>query len=131
MKLRRTRAYPELAYQFILFYSAVALAFMAWPHAALKIAVLWFVPYVTVTQLLQKVRSFAEHTHAHDDPTLACSWAPGVLGRLTIWPYNINYHREHHARADVAWNLLPSAFPSARQRPGRELLFHLLLREPR
>ncbi len=89
------------------------------------VALLWFVPYVTVTQLLQKIRSFAEHATADADPSLSCSWAPGLLGRLTIWPYNINYHREHHSRPKVPWDRLPAAFPAARQRPGRDLLAHL------
>ena len=59
------------------------------------------------------------------DASLSCSWAPGLVGRLTIWPYNINYHREHHARPKVPWDRLPAAFPAARQRPGRDLLAHL------
>lgn len=82
-------------------------------------------PYLTVTQLLQKIRSFAEHAAADIDPSLSCSWAPVVLGRLTIWPYNINYHREHHSHPTIPWDRLPAAFPSVEQRPGRDLIAHL------
>jgi fatty acid desaturase len=73
--------------------------------------------HLTVTQLLQKIRSFAEHVTEDVDPSLSCSWAPGILGRLTIWPYNINYHREHHAHPMIPWDQLPATFPAARSGP--------------
>ena len=91
------------------------------PSLAGRAALLWFVPYLTLTQLLNKLRSFGEHASpdAHD---LSYSWAAGPLGRLTVWPYNINFHREHHAHARVPWDLLPATFAGAPLRPGRELL---------
>jgi fatty acid desaturase len=125
LRLPRTRPYPELTLQFVVFAGVVAGSVVLWPVTTLRVALLWFVPYITVTQLLQKIRSFAEHATADADPTLSCSWSPGLVGRLTIWPYNINYHREHHSRPKVPWDRLPAAFPSARQRPGRHLLAHL------
>lgn len=125
LRLPRTRPYPELVVQYLVFLGAVAAAFAIWPVMTLRVALLWFVPYVTLTQLLQKIRSFAEHVTPDADPTLSCSWSPGLAGRLTIWPYNINYHREHHAHPKVPWDRLPAAFPAAPQRAGRDLLAHL------
>ena len=125
LRLPRTRAYPELAVQCILFAALWLGAALLWPSLAFRLAALWFIPYLTLTQLLQKVRSFAEHTDAEGQDDRSCSWAPGLAGRLTIWPYNINYHREHHARPGVPWNRLPAAFPQARQRPGAALRSHL------
>ncbi len=130
LKLPPTRWYPELPAQFILFIAAIAASFLLWPTATLQALLLWYLPYVTLTQALQKIRSFAEHASSESDASLSCSWSPGILGRLTIWPYNINYHREHHARADVPWDRLPAAFPSAAQRPGRDLIRHLWKRGP-
>lgn len=125
LRLPRTRAYPELTLQYVVFVGAVAGSYALWPVTTVHVALLWFVPYVTVTQLLQKIRSFAEHATPDADASLSCSWAPGLIGRLTIWPYNINYHREHHSRPKVPWDRLPEAFPAAKQRPGRDLLAHL------
>jgi fatty acid desaturase len=125
LKWRAIRPYPELALQFVVFYGAAVAAFVMWPAEATRAAALWFVPYVTLTQLLQKVRSFAEHGTAAAEPSLSCSWSPGLLGRLTIWPYNINYHHEHHAHPKIPWNRLPSACPSSARRRGRELRAHL------
>jgi fatty acid desaturase/membrane-associated phospholipid phosphatase len=125
LRLPRTRSYPELTIQYLVFACGVAGSYVLWPVATVHVVLLWFVPYVTVTQLLQKIRSFAEHATADADASLSCSWAPGLVGRLTIWPYNINYHREHHSRPKVPWDRLPEAFPAARQRPGRDLLAHL------
>lgn len=83
-----------------------------WPAVMLQVAVLWFVPLLTVTNLLQKLRSFAEHSGG-PGVTPNCNdwtytWRPGVLGRLTIWPYNINRHLEHHRDPAVPWHALPS-----------------------
>src|SRR5206468_2195644 len=106
LRLPRTRAYPELALQYLVFAAAISTAFVLWPVVTLRASLLWFLPYLTVTQLLQKIRSFAEHAAEDIDPSLSCSWAPVVLGRLTIWPYNINYHREHHSQPKIPWDQL-------------------------
>lgn len=93
---------------------------VAEPTAALRFAILWIVPLLTLTQALQKVRSFVEHAPM-DAPELSYSWRPGWLGRALIWPYHINYHREHHVHPRVPWYRLPATFPGAEQRPGRGL----------
>ena len=93
------------------------------PGKALIALILWFVPLLTLTQLLQKLRSFAEHsggpgaTPGWQDWTY--SWRIGRLGRLTIWPYNINYHREHHERPDLRWHELPAAATTRNWLAGR------------
>jgi fatty acid desaturase len=125
LKLSRSRAYPELSLQAAFFVAAIAVSYAIWPAETLRAGLLWFGTYVTLTQLLQKIRSFAEHVTEDRDPSLSCSWAPGILGRLTIWPYNINYHREHHEHPGIPWDQLPAAFPSVVQRPGRDLVAHL------
>lgn len=100
----------------------LAAVFARWPQVALPAAVIWFVPLLTITNLLQKLRSFAEHsggpgvTPGWDHWTY--SWRPGLLGRLTIWPYNINYHLEHHANATLPWHQLPRA--AAASGPGMD-----------
>jgi fatty acid desaturase len=72
---------------------------------------------LTLTQLLQKIRSFAEHsggpgvTPGWQD--WSYSWRTGFLGRLTIWPYNINFHREHHEWPALHWHALPAAAAAA------------------
>ena len=125
LRLPPSRAYPELIAQIAFFVATWAALALASPTLAMRLALLWWLPLVTLTQLLQKVRSFAEHADEGEADALSHSWSPGILGRLTIWPYNINYHREHHAHPSVPWNELPAAFPAVRQRPGRELAAHL------
>jgi fatty acid desaturase len=125
LRLPTTRAYPELVVQFVCFYGALAASLILWPGPTMRAILLWYVPYLTVLQVLMKLRSFAEHTTEDADPSCSLSWSPGLLGRLTIWPYNINYHREHHSSPAIPWNELPAAFPSGKRRPGRELVLHL------
>lgn len=109
--------------------AAVAILAMHAPVATARCAALWFVTLLTGTQLLQKLRSFAEHSDGQGcDPS--CSWSPGWLGRATLWPYHINYHREHHRRPRHPWYRLPQAFPKVRQRPGKELPELLWLKAP-
>lgn len=127
LALPPARTWPE-------YFVSVALwlgAFVAWcivdPTSAGRFALLWFVPLLTLTQAIQKVRSFAEHgplqPASPDDPgELTYSWRPGLFGRLTLWPYHINYHREHHVHPRIPWYDLPRAFPEVAQRPGRGLL---------
>jgi fatty acid desaturase len=96
-----------------LWVSALAVAAALAPaRPLLVILLLWFVPLVTLTNLLQKIRSFAEHSGGPGAtagwPDWTYSWRVGLLGRLTIWPYHINLHREHHARPAAPWHSLPA-----------------------
>lgn len=81
------------------------------PLPTLKALLLWFVPLLTVTQLLQKLRSYAEHSGGPNVtplwPHWTYSWNVGAIGRATLWPYNINYHREHHDAPRLRWHELP------------------------
>ena len=125
LNLPRTRAHPELVLEFFLVWGGVLLA---WFHASSevgRILLLWFVPYLTLTQLLQKIRSFAEHVDPEGDASRSCSWEPGWMGRQILWPYHIHYHREHHATAEIPWDRLPSVPPSGDRRRGRDLIHHL------
>ena len=120
IRLPRSRWWPELVGLFALVWGAFAAFAWVEPVLALRVAFVWLVPFLTLTQGIQKVRSFAEHA-ALDAPELSYSWAPGWLGRLVVWPYNIQYHREHHERPSIPWYELPGSFPDRVARPGNTL----------
>lgn len=91
------------------------------------LAMLWFIPLVTLGSLLQKIRSMAEHsggpgiTPGWQEWTYA--WRVGWLGRFFIWPYHINLHLQHHRTASLPWHALPSAVrPTEQLLPSRALL---------
>ncbi|MFO0747133.1 MAG: fatty acid desaturase [Myxococcota bacterium] len=120
LSLPPARTWPEF-YATVGFYLGALVAWAALDPSSLgRFALIWFVPLLTLTQAIQKVRSFAEHAAA-DAPELSYSWRPGLFGRLVLWPYHINYHREHHVHPRVPWYRLPATFPDVEQRPGREL----------
>ena len=125
LDLPKTRMYSELFLQFFIIYGGLLGLFFIWPNEVLIICLLWYIPYLTVTQLLQKIRSFAEHVHKEVDTSLSCSWKTGLLGKLFIWPYNINYHREHHLHQNISWDRLPSLFPTIQQQHGKQLIAHI------
>ena len=93
--------------------AAIAAAVVISPGTAIKVLLLWFLPLLTVTQLLQKLRSYAEHSGGPNATPgwmdWTYSWRVGWLGRATIWPYHINYHREHHTQPGLRWHELPDA----------------------
>lgn len=122
--LPSTRVYFELLLMFAVFAIGIFISLYICPSETVAVLLLWFIPYLTFTQFLQKVRSFAEHSLDEND-NYTYSWNPGLFGRLTIWPYNINYHREHHAHPNVPWHLLPSYADTGSVKPGRELITHI------
>jgi fatty acid desaturase len=133
----RTRPLPPIRLQSV----AIAGLWLVWlgswlalaPESALFALVLWLGPLLTLTQLLQKLRSFAEHSGGPGVTPgwqgWTYSWRIGLPGRLTIWPYHIHYHREHHERPDLHWHQLPAAAAAAagRHLEGRSL-WKLLVR---
>jgi fatty acid desaturase len=133
---RRTEAFPAIRRSTLVLAAAWLGALGVWlalaPRAALLALALWLLPLLTLTQLLQKLRSFAEHsggpgvTPGWQDWTY--SWRIGLIGRLTLWPYHINYHREHHARPALRWHELPAA-DSGHHLRGR-LFWRLLAPHP-
>ncbi|MGS0893824.1 fatty acid desaturase [Burkholderia stagnalis] len=89
-------------------------ALLVWTCSArtlATIAALWFVPLLTLSVLLQKIRSMAEHsggpgaTPGWSDWTY--SWRTGWIGRVFVWPYHINLHLQHHRDPAVPWHGLP------------------------
>ena len=129
LALPPAKTWPEYFVSVALWLGAFVLWCVLDATSAWHFAVLWFVPLLTLTQALQKVRSFAEHGPMQPSPSpspndateLTYSWRPGLLGRLTLWPYHINYHREHHVHPRIPWYDLPRSFPEVTQRPGRGL----------
>ncbi len=123
-ELPATRTYIELPLMFLCFATVIFVSYKIWPDRTVIVLLLWFVPYLTLTQFLQKIRSFTEHT-LDESENYTMSWNPGLMGRLSIWPYNINYHREHHAHPRVPWDRLPLYADENRARQGADLVKHL------
>jgi fatty acid desaturase len=123
LELPRVKTWPEFYALVATYLGLVVAAFALEPELAARVLFVWLVPLLTLTQAIQKVRSFLEHapmSHAE----LTYSWRPGLLGRLTLWPYCINYHREHHLQPRVPWHELPRRF--AEQRPTQTTPWRVL-----
>ncbi|NYH18036.1 fatty acid desaturase [Paraburkholderia bryophila] len=80
-------------------------------HTLGIIALLWFGPLLTLSVMIQKIRSMAEHSGGpHATPGWAdwtYSWRVGWLGRVMLWPYHINLHLQHHRSPAIPWHALP------------------------
>ncbi|CAB3809086.1 hypothetical protein LMG28688_06918 [Paraburkholderia caffeinitolerans] len=92
----------------------VIVAVLAWACTAstlAKIAALWFGPLLTLSVMIQKIRSMAEHSGGpHATPGWAdwtYSWRVGWIGRVLLWPYHINLHQQHHRSPAIPWHALP------------------------
>lgn len=80
-------------------------------HTLAIVALLWFGPLLTLSVMIQKIRSMAEHSGGpHATPGWAdwtYSWRVGWLGRVLLWPYHINLHLQHHRSPTIPWHALP------------------------
>jgi len=81
-------------------------AWWAWP-------VLWVLPQFTWFQLITRMRNIAEHACiAKDEPDPmrhARTTKAGLVARMMIAPYYVNYHCEHHMFMHVPCYNLPRA----------------------
>lgn len=116
LSLPKAKTWPEFYACVALWLGLLGLGFWRAPELTAKVLFVWLVPLLTLTQAIQKVRSFLEHA-PHDTPELTYSWRPNLLGRLIVWPYHINYHREHHLQPKVPWHELPRRFASEAPTP--------------
>ncbi len=71
---------------------------------------LWLVPMVTWLPLVSRLRNIAEHAliaqNSTDPLRHARTTRAGVIARMLVAPYWVNYHGEHHMFTKVAcWNL--------------------------
>lgn len=94
------------AAQIIIFTVFVLLGFW-WLYFAL-----WLLPLLTWFQAVLRVRNIAEHalTELNSDPLRqARTTHAGLLARIFVAPYWVNYHIEHHAFMYVPCYNLPKA----------------------
>lgn len=85
----------------------------AWVYSA------WIVAYLTTFSLYVRIRSIAEHACTEGGPdvlnntrTTHANW----LARLTVAPFRVNYHVEHHLMASVPYYRLKALHAKLRER---------------
>jgi fatty acid desaturase len=87
---------------------AISLLFWGWVPF-----LLWFVALATTFQLFLRIRNIAEHactTTGSDDPfTHARTTYANWVERITVAPYWVNFHSEHHLFMGVPCYHLPKA----------------------
>ena len=103
-RARRT-ALSILAVQGALFAISIALG------QPLVYPVLWFLPFLTVWRVINRLRSIAEHggLEASDDRRVAthCIASQALWFRFLVGPYMLGYHLAHHVDAGVPFRSLP------------------------
>lgn len=79
-----------------------ALYFGGW-MTFLKVILLWHIPHMFVLPALMRMRSLAEHERCEgiDDLERTRHVQTGILGRLTVAPWNMNCHVAHHLYPSV------------------------------
>ena len=71
---------------------------------------LWFLPYLTVWRVINRLRSIAEHgglEASSDRRVTTHSVSQHPLARFLLVPYNIGWHLAHHVDAGVPFRNLP------------------------
>lgn len=85
---------------------------------------LWLLPLMTWFQWVLRVRNIAEHalTSRDNNPlTHARTTHAGLLARIFVAPYFVNYHIEHHAYMFIPCYRLKQAHKIMRERHGEEM----------
>jgi len=78
-------------------------------HAWLYFLLLWVIPQLTIFGALIRLRSVAEHlvcpslNELNETRHVEATW----FERLTLAPFNVNYHLAHHLFPSVPWYNLP------------------------
>ena len=77
--------------------SSLAISLVVWGWTPF---LLWLTALATTFQLFLRIRNIAEHactpTGSGDPFTHARTTQAGVIARMTVAPYWVNYHSEHH-----------------------------------
>lgn len=108
-RLRRCARRDRLAV--LAFHAAVLIAAVAggwWVYAL----VLWYLPLFTVMQAILRLRSLMEHGAVSDTASPLKAARTNICPRWLAWllfPYNVNYHIEHHLYPAVPHYNLPRA----------------------
>lgn len=86
-------------------------------HGELYLA--WVLAYLVPYPLFIRIRSMAEHAAMERVPDMfrnTRTTRAGWLARVTVAPYHVNYHLEHHAMASVPWYRLRQLHRTLRAR---------------
>jgi fatty acid desaturase len=89
----RDKLGPQIGFNLV-FFAGLAAAGVWWAYP-----LLWLLPFVTWMMVITRIRNIAEHAVVpdSDDPLRNTrTTRAGVLERLFIAPYYVNYHLEHH-----------------------------------
>jgi fatty acid desaturase len=79
---------------------------------------LWFLPYLTVWRVINRLRSIAEHggmQRSRDRRETTHTVRQHWLARFMLVPYNIGWHLAHHADPGVPMKRLPEFHAELRQ----------------
>jgi len=89
-------------------YPAVVVALYV-THGWLDFALLWLLPLVSLTPVLVRIRAIAEHSalEAQTGNEATRHIDASLFERLTVCPFNINYHLAHHLFPYVTYYNLP------------------------
>lgn len=123
VRLLKARVYPEYYIYVAMFFLSFVFMWFYWPALFWLTVIYWVLPLLTLTHLLHKIRSFAEHCRLESESTM--SWDPGLFGKLILWNYSIHFHREHHENPQLPWHdlrILAQGKPHTR---GVGLIQHL------
>jgi fatty acid desaturase len=105
------------AWQTILFNGALLALVTALGHPELFLA--WIAAYLGPYYLFIRIRALAEHAMTKQCPDMlqnTRSTKAGILARLFVAPFNVNYHIEHHALAAVPYWQLPKLHKMLREK---------------
>jgi fatty acid desaturase len=103
----RRLPFPLVAASIVVLHGALIAALAAAGHPELYL--LWWIPLVTVLQLLLRIRGITEHAgyQPSADQRLCSRTVVSPLQTFFFAPHHVNYHIEHHVYPGVPFFQLP------------------------
>ena len=97
MKTKKDKAPRWYTFLRVSFYLSVLAGFILTGHG-MTLVLYWLIPFVTWTQIANRLRRIAEHSGIPDKPAdlQTRTTTHGLLTRIFLAPKYISYHNEHH-----------------------------------
>lgn len=92
----------------VLYYTVIAVTLIYW-HQELRFVTYWIVPYITIYQVLNRIRLSTEHFHLPEEKLFQTRTVKlNLAERIVFSPHNLGYHTEHHLYPSVPFYRLPA-----------------------
>jgi fatty acid desaturase len=107
-KEKLSGALAQFDWDMAIFY-VVLVAYLIYWHLVWPFVLYWIIPYITIYQVLNRIRLSTEHFHLPEEKLFQTRTVKlNLFERFVFSPHNLGYHTEHHLYPSVPFYRLPA-----------------------